>query len=457
MISPDALDLARVLDLLTQLRTQSTFAGHALTLCNEVARLYRCEQAALGWLDGDHLRLQALDERLHFERDLDLVRRLESAMEECLEQDNELRFPAPADGPRRDLTDHAELARFIRSPHLLSVPFRDEAGPCGVLLLRRDTPFTPAELAGLRLLADHCAPALAAARLRSRWWGRRLTHHVGHWFRRQLQWEHPWPKLAAIALAVLLALGLFLRVDTTVTAPFILRAEHQAQLGAPFAGYVAAVAARVGDTVTVGQELLRFDTTELELQEAFLLAEIERYARDERDARHARNLPQMQIADTRRQQSEASLQRVRYQRAAARLTAPLAGTVIEDHDLPRRLGTAVNLGEPLLVVAPLDAFYAEISLREVDLPLIDPDRPGHVLFLSAPTTPLPFDRLELDPAAQASPQGNIVLARAHFSAPPPAWWRPGLSGAAELDSGRHSPLWILTHRAVAWLRYRLWW
>lgn len=454
---PGAVEFARVLDILAQLRRQTTFAAQAMTICNEVARHYRCRQVSLGWQEGRYLRLKSLNERADFERKMDLVQQIEAAMEEAQDQDNEVRYPATGAG-RQVTVEHETLARDSRTPFLASVPLRVNDRPCAVLLLQRDdAPFEDSELIALRLLADHVAAPLAEAHHRQRWIGHRLRAFAEARIAKVFGLDHFWTKVGVLFGALLLAGLLFVKVDYYIEGAFVLRAQVQAIVAAPFQGYVSEVRTHTGDVVASGQLLAVLDPRELLQQQSLLEAEIEQYARSQRDARHSQNLSQMQIADARRRQSEAALQQVRFRLANSRIVAPLSGTVVEDNDLPRRLGTPVQKGDLLLTISQLDRFYAEIAIKEGDIHLVTPAAGGRLLFLSAPLTGFPFAAVELEPAGQARSDGNVVIARAAFAGQVPAWWRPGLSGTAKLYGGRRSPAWILSHRFLDWLRYRLWW
>lgn len=454
---PGADEFARVLDVLAQVRRQPAFPAQAMVVCNELARHYGCRQVALGWHEGRYLRLKALNERARFERKMDLVQQMEAAMEEALDQDNEIRFPA-VPGATRVTTEHETLARESRLPYLASIPLRPREQACAVLLLQRDdAPFTDAELVALRLLADHLADPLADSHERQRWFGHRLRRFLESKIERLFSLDHFWSKVGAVLGAVALAALLLVKVDYEIEAPFILRAETQAIVAAPFQGYVADVPVRTGDVVERGQLLVALEPRELLLQQALLQAEVEQFTRDQREARDRQDLPRMQIADARRRQSEAGLRQVEFQLENTRIEAPLPGTVVEDNDLSRRIGAPVQKGETLMAISQLDRFHAEIAIRERDVHRVLPASGGRLLFLSTPLTAYPFESATLEPAGQPTEQGNTIIARASFTGDVPAWWRPGLSGTAKLHGGRRSPAWIVSHRFLDWLRYRLWW
>lgn len=86
----DVEKFASVLDLLVPVNEATRFLSAALALVNGAATRFRCERASLGWIEGGYLRLHAMSRTEQFDRRMAAAQALEAAMEECLDQDEEI-------------------------------------------------------------------------------------------------------------------------------------------------------------------------------------------------------------------------------------------------------------------------------------------------------------------------------------------------------------------------------
>jgi biotin carboxyl carrier protein len=452
-------DLARfavTLDLLVLLDAQVHFVAAAMTLCNELTARFSCDRVSIGWLQNRFVRLQAVSHTEHFEKKMALVSGLEQAMDEALDQDEEILWPAPEECTAV-VRDHEEFARAQGVPHLLSLPIRLETEPVGVLTLERAaTPFTVREMQTLRLLCDHVARRLQTLKTHDRWWGARLLTAARERAVKLIGPEHTVAKLAAVAAFVLMAVLVFGRAQYRVEAPFILKSDALAQITAPFDGFIDEVRVRVGDPVEAGRPLFLLDTRELFLQEAGAIAERVRFLAEAQKAESEGNVADMQIARASADEAAARLALVRYRLKQATVLAPFAGYVVEG-DLRERISAPVKQGEVLVKVARIEAMFAEVSLPERDVHEVRAGERGEIAFASRPQFTFPVTVERVEPIAEVRDKGNVFVVRAELPAGAQMWWRPGMSGVCKLDAGRRGLLWIVTHRTVDFLRLHLWW
>jgi multidrug efflux pump subunit AcrA (membrane-fusion protein) len=136
--------------------------------------------------------------------------------------------------------------------------------------------------------------------------------------------------------------------------------------------------------------------------------------------------------------------------------APFDGVVVEG-DLKKRIGAPVHQGDVLFRIARTDQFYIECLVAEADVPELKAGGIGEIAFASQPKHKFPIRIRQIDPAAQPKENANVVVARCTIEAPSAAWWRPGMSGVAQLEVGRRSPGWALTRRTTDYLRLHYWW
>lgn len=450
----ELVNFAQALEILAATNVHTRFLSVAMALVNELATRHQCTRVSLGWGQGGYIRLQAVSGTDRFEKRMAVVQKLEAAMEEARDQDEEILWPRPADSDAVT-RDHQAYAELERVPSLLSVPVRVDGEPRGVLLLERTTAFTEGDALALRVVADQVARRLDDLRMHDRWFGARWA---ADWRKSLAQFLGPkntWLKAGAVAGVVLLAFATFVPLPYRVEAPFIVRAEKLLHLPAPFEGYLGSVRVRPGDLVKAGEELLRLDTSDLQIELASALAEKQRNASEAEKAEAERKLADLRAARAMEQQADARVSLIRYRIARATMTAPFDGVVVEG-DLRERLGAPVRAGDVLLKISQLKGLYVEMKLPERDIDLIVPDKGAEIAFAARPedTFAVRIDRVE--PSAVSERDGSVFILRGSMPESAP-WLRPGMTGVAKVDAGSRSLLWIASHRLIDFLRLKLWW
>src|SRR5581483_1394651 len=74
---------AVVLDLLTLIHAEAHFQSAAMLLCNEAAARFHADRVSLGWISAQRMHLRAMSHAERFERKMNVIVTLESAMEEA--------------------------------------------------------------------------------------------------------------------------------------------------------------------------------------------------------------------------------------------------------------------------------------------------------------------------------------------------------------------------------------
>jgi hypothetical protein len=453
----DAARLSSLVDLLALLGGPDRFLSLSMTFCNELASRLGCEKVSLGWLENDGcVHVKAISHTDRFERKMDAMKHIEAAMQEALDQDDELVWPA-AEDTRAVVRDHEKMAKARGIAHVCSVPLREKGEPVAVLLAERQSaPFGETDLALLRVACDLATPRLADLRRSDRWFGARWMHAARERVSRWAGPDHTWSKVAALAAALLLAILLFGRADYRIEGGFTLKAEQAVDIPALFDGYIGAVGVRLGDRVSAGQELISIDTRELRLEEAAGDADHRRFVREAEKFRAENLVADTQISLALADQAKARLDLIRDRIARSSIRAPFEAIVV-DGDLRERVGAPVVLGEPLFRLARLDRLYVRMEIDESQIHEIRPGMSGEIAFASQPHLKFPVEVVRVDPMAQTAGQKNIFLIRCDPAVAPADWWRPGMTGVGKIDAGRRTLFWILTRRTSDFLRLHFWW
>jgi biotin carboxyl carrier protein len=426
-----------------------------MALCNEIASRHKCDRVSLGWLQGSYVRMQAISHTEKFEKKMEAVALLEAAMEECLDQDEEVVFPR-AD-TKLITRDHEKFSREQTVPFLCSIPLRVDGKAVAVLLCERTaTTFTELEVRLLRLSADLAARRLSELKQRDRWFGARWATATKEGLGKLVGVEHTWAKVGALLGAIALAILIFWKVDYRVEAPCILRTDEMSYVSAPFNGFISEVNVRVGDEVKQGEPLMTLDTRDLLLEEAAALAEFNRYERESEKARAADNAAEIRVAESLARQAKARLDLARHRLRQAALNAPMSGIVIEG-DLRERIGAPVEQGNVLFKIGRTEKMFVLCEVNEKDIHDVNGSAFGEFALASQPKHKFPLKLERIEPVAQTKEKGNVFLCRAVIEGAPQDWWRPGMSGVAKINVGQRSLLWVLTRRTVDFLRMFLWW
>jgi biotin carboxyl carrier protein len=352
---------ASVLDLLALLNGQQRFLAVAMTLCNELTARHGCERTALGWLEGDYVRVKAISHSEKFERKMEAVQRLEAAMEEALDQDEAIVLPAPPE-QRLFTRDHELFAAEQDAKFICSLPLRVDGEPVAVLTCERSSgAFEEVEVRLLALCGELAVRRLADLRRTDRWFGARWALAIREQSARWLGPEHAGAKLLGMLGAVTLLVLAFGRMTYRIGAPFTLRAEQIEFVSAPFNGYLNEALVEPGDAAKKGVPLALLDTRELLLEEVSAQADHTRFLREAEKASAADKPAEMRIAQAQAEQARARLGLARFRREQATIEAPFDGVIVEG-DLKKRLGAPVKQGEVLFRFASTERTYVECAV-----------------------------------------------------------------------------------------------
>jgi biotin carboxyl carrier protein len=452
----DLACFADVLDMLLLLNAETRFLAAAMTLVNETAARYQCARVSLGWCDNGYIRLQSISHMERFERKMDIVTRLEAAMEEALDQDEEILWPC-FDANGAVTRDHEAYVQKQQAEHLISLPLRLHDQPLGVLTCEReDTAFMEDDVRSLRILGDQVSCRLAELKQHDRWFGAKLKDGICKKVSGLLGVEHTLTKLVGLLICALVFFAIIVKLPYRVEAAFILRSEDVRQVSAPFDGYIDTVQVKIGQKIEKGHRLLLLDTSDLLLEESAALANQIRFQREVEKARARNTLIEMKIAQARTDQAQAQLELIRHRLSQAQVCSPITGIIVEG-DLEELRGAPVSKGDILFKVARHENLFVELKINEDDIHELSEGQSGKIAFVSRPQLKYPFKIIQIDPVALPGDAGNIFNARGKNLDASLDWWRPGMSGIAKLDAGSRRIIWIITHRTIDFFQMLMWW
>jgi biotin carboxyl carrier protein len=448
--------LQRLVQLVVAALEKEHFQDAATHFATEVAAQLGCDRVSVGTLRGDRIQLEALSHSAQFGKRSNLVRAIEAAMDEALEQRRSLVFPAASAADAEVLRSHQELARDFGSGAICSVPLARQDSICGVLLLERvaERDFEPDEVALAEAASALAGPILELERREDRWIFEKLAESLRRPLEQLLGPHHIVAKLTALAVTLLVLFFAFAHGDYRISAHTLLEARELRAAVAPFDGYVSEAPVRAGDLVREGQLLARLDDRDLRIERLRWESEVRQLANQNRQAMADRDAAQVRILQAGLDRARARLGLIEQRLERTLLRAPFDG-VVALGDLSQQLGAPVRRGDVLFEVAPLDAYRVVLEVDESDVREVSVGQQGQLVLAGAPHDPLPIEVKSVTPVSTASEGRNFFRVEAELGSTPERL-RPGMEGVGKIDVGRRRLIWIWVHPAIDWLRLTLW-
>src|SRR3990172_2091839 len=415
--SGDLRRFQQAMETLSTINNQDQFTQIAMAFCNEVASQWQCERASIGFLKDRYIHLRAMSHTEDFSRKMEIVQNIESAMEECLDQDVEVLSPAP-EGPANRIFNHEEIET-------------------------------------LRLTCELCSARLADLYEHGRWFGATMAIKARDYMAKIAGPKQTTAKFTVIICAGIILFLIFAKGQFRVETPFALEATFKQVIPSPFDGYIKEVDVEVNEPVEANKTVMAIlDTAELRLQLAAAKAENARYLKQSTAALQDRKIAEAYIARANADKMTAEIDLLNYQLSRADIVSPISGIVTKG-DLKRQIGAPVKTGDVLFEVSPLESLRAELLVPEDDIYDIQPGQEGQMATASFPGKRIKFLVEHINPVAEVVNQRNVFKVRVNLQESY-TWLRPGMEGVARVSIGKRRYAWIWTRKIVNWARMKLW-
>ncbi len=426
----------------------------AMETANRLADLFECERVSLGLRNGLPISLQALSHIASFDPHTQLVRRIEAAMEEAVDQAMTVIEPSDPDRESAVTRAHNELSGEQGHGAICTIPLPSRSGYIGAVTLERaaDRPFDQDTVAGCETLAGLVGPILEIKRREERPFllrgGEALLGLLAGFFGS----THLKLKIFMVTAVLLLVVSSFVEGEYRVTAPATIEGAVRQMLVAPQEGYVKQAGVRAGDLVKKGQLIALLDDRSLQLEYKKWQSEKNKVEKEYQEALAKRDRTELSLLRAQIEQLDAELRLVEGKLARTRLEAPFDGVVVSG-DLSQSLGAPVETGQVLFEVAPLDRYRVVLEVDEHDVAGLEADKTGQLVIAALPQTTLAISVRQIVPVAVSGEGRNYFRVEATLDEPS-SLLRPGMHGVAKVEMGQRKLLWIWTHALVD--RLRLW-
>lgn len=448
--------LVTVLELLTTSLQHERFQAAATAVVTELATTFGCERVSIGFMKGRHIQLRALSHSSAFAKKTNLVRAIEAAMDEAADQLATVVWPARKDGPFQVTRAHGELLQQHGTGAVCTVPLT--AGPkvLGALLLELPT---GAEFDARTVeLCEHAAllvgPMLDVKRREDRWLITKALDsgatHLGH----LIGPRHIALKLWVLLIAAVVAFFALVEGDYVITADASLEGSVQRAVTAAMQGYIVEARVRAGDVVRKGDVLAVLDDRDLRLERQKLISQGAQQGSERRQAVAEGNRAKARILEAQAGQVRAQMALVEEQVARTRLVAPFDGVVVKG-DLSQSLGAAVERGNALFELAPLDSYRVIMKVDERDIGEVKVGQSGRLALTSMPNEAIQVKIQKITPVSVVDQGRNYFRVEASATGDT-LKLRPGMEGVGKIEVDRRKLLWIWTHKLTHWFRMWVW-
>ena len=451
-----ALDQAAAgLDLVQAALESRRLALSSMAVVNELATRCAADRVSLGLLRRGKVKLRAISRTAWFDRKAQLTETIENAMEESIDQEAAVGYPAiGATGKvtvaQRDLATRAGAAA------VLTVPLMSGGSAIGALTLERSQgPAFDAQSVRLcEALGALLGPPLQARLSAERWFAGRAIDALGEFRDKLIGPRRPVLKLGTAAVVIAVLFLAFARGEFRISAKTMVEGAVQRAAVAPFEGFIAEAPVRAGDSVLQGQVLAVLDDRDLRLERVKWDSEREQIARKYREALAKHDRSAARILAAQLSQAEAQLALTEEKLARARVIAPFDGVVVAG-DLSQMIGAPVEQGKVLFELAPLDAYRVVLKVDERDIAYVRVGQRGDLALTGLTGDTFSFTVKSVTSVSTPQEGRNFFRVEAQLGdADVPM--RPGMEGVGKITAGRERLAWIWTRGFVDWLRISLW-
>lgn len=452
-----AENLVTVIELLATSLHHPRFAEAATAVATELAGALDCELVGIGLLRGRRTRMRALSNSATFGKTANLVRAMEAAMDEAIDQECVVVFPSPEGAPARVLRAHQALSNLAVGAPLATVPLTEQGRIIGAILLEGTAgrPFDPGRLRMAEQAAVLVGPVLDIKRREDRWLPAKAWDALGNLLGALFGRRHAALKLTVAGLAAALAFAWFATGTYRITAETVVEGRIQRVVTAPLQGFLLQAEVRAGDIVDEGQVLARLDDRDLRLERLKWIGERTQAQHKYSQALARRDRTETLLLTSQIEQADAQIALLDQQLDRMTVTAPFSGVVVSG-DLTQQLGAPVERGAVLFEVAPLDEYRVILRVDERDITDVTVGQTGALVLSALPDADFRVEVRRITPVSSTLEGANVFDVEAGVAGGPTALLRPGMEGVAKIDVDQRRVVTIWTRRIVHWVRMTLW-
>lgn len=422
-------------------------------LCNAIQKRFHCQRVAFGRIKGLQVRLTGLSEQLKFNKNSEVSRLIELAMEESAEQDSLTQYP-PVSESSVVLYHHKELVETAKGKNVVSIPLKSKQGVLGVLLLLRESSFNAHEIKTLEYLARLTSIGFLKSGSKDKYLPINTRDSKFNFLNSLIVSGYLKLKLMLLLLIISGVVLSFIETEQKVYAKSDVVGSVQYQIVAPQDGYIDSAEVRAGDNVEKDDVIFTLDSKDLLLEKQRLQSELSKVSRSYQQALAKRERAEVGIALAERSQVQAKLNLINEKLKRAQIRSPIDGLVVSG-DLSQKLGAPIEKGQVVFELAPLSGYRVILKVDEHDFARVAIGQSGTLRLAGLPYDPFNVTLTRITAQSEAEEGGNYFRIEADVNATDIAI-KPGMQGVTQIVVGKASILWVWAHSTLDRLRLWFW-
>lgn len=448
--------LVNLVDLVAVGLEHEQFKVAATEVTNELAERFSCQRVSIGLLCYNRMRVEAMSHSSRIDQNSNIVRAIRDAMEESLDQESTIVYPAESDNTALVTRFHAQLAKLNQGSSICTLPLVKNGKAVGALMLERfgGKSFNASTAKACEQIGLLLGPVLEIRRQDERFLPLKIFESLQKWFGKLFGPHHLSLKMSA-AMSVVLLIWLSLASATfRISSDSVLEAKICRSIVAPQDGYIAKALVRAGDIVRKGDLLATLDDKDLRLEQRKWQSQRAQLFKEYRKALAGFDRAEVAILNAKQAQAEAQLKLVEQELERATLVAPFSGLIVKG-DLSQALGSPVKRGEMLYELAPTGEYRVVLKVDDRDIGLVKLGQRGQLRLSGIPDLSIGITVDRMTPVSVTAKGHNYFRVEAVMDNHSDLM-RPGMEGSAKIEIGQKKLLWIWTRRFVDWLSLVAW-
>jgi len=454
--TPENQQLVTVLELIATSLQHEKFQAAATSVATELATLLKCERVSVGFLKGKYMQVKALSHSADFAKKSKLVRYLGLAMDEAMDQQTSLVYPAYEGETVKILKCHEKLIQEQGTGSVCTIPLSSNSQVFGALTLERSAGnlFAKNTVELCETIASLVGPILESKRREDLWLITKFGLSVKDFVLDLIGPAHAGLKLGCTLFVSVVLFFIFAVGDFRISADAYLEGSIQRVIVTPFDGYISEANVRAGDVVKKGHPLVKLDDNDLILERAKWASQKAQYLKEYRDALGKLERSNVSVFKAQLRQVDAQLAMVDAQLSRISVNAPFDGIIISG-DLSQSLGSPSQRGEVLFEIAPLDDYRVILEVDERDISAIKLTQAGELVLTGHSDKVITFTVNSITPISEVKEGRNFFRVEAKMGKQIDAL-RPGMKGIGKILIGKRKLIWIWSRPFIDWLRLSLW-
>ncbi|NOQ89212.1 MAG: HlyD family efflux transporter periplasmic adaptor subunit [Gammaproteobacteria bacterium] len=436
--------------------SQPQSAEAAMAVTSELACGLHCERVSIGFVEKNDVRLHTISNSANHETRQNIVKCIEAAMLEAVDQRETLVFP-PDTNSYYYTQEHETLVKQHSGEYVCTVPLMVNEDVIGAVMYERHSEAGAFDAKTKELceqMAALFAPILYYRRLNDRPITEKLKDSTYGLFSNMFGSEYLGTKLVSTMVLGVLVFAFLMPWNYRISASAILEGAVERVVTSPEAGYIKDASARPGDIVEAGATLATLDDRDLLLEKLKWSGKHKQVSKEYREALAIHNLSQIGILRAQLSQAEAQLEILALKLNRTVISSPISAVIVSG-DYTRALGSPVERGQVLYKVSPLDDYRVVLQVDESDISEITLGMQGELTLSAAAEETFEMEVSKITPVSTADNGINYFQVEAMLTSSPD-FLRPGMQGIGKIEVGERRMLWVWTHKMVDWLRLKLW-